>query len=242
MIDNDTSECNQKTMEEKLEELILIDNLKKKYEFNINSGENKTFVFFLINGENYEGEIKVLIQGKNTKVQILGIIIGYKNQQIKIITLQDHLAGESTSDLYVKSALFDNAKFSYEGMIRFKKNAQKLDAYQKNQNLILSQKANANTKPHLEILANEVRCTHAVTVGDISDDLLYYLNTRGLNKLQAKYLILSGYFEEILQRIKDIKIRNRLKKNLHNKLLKLFGLKIGESIRLIASIRPKQKD
>ena len=134
MIDNDTSECNQKTMEEKLEELILIDNLKKKYEFNINSGENKTFVFFLINGENYEGEIKVLIQGKNTKVQILGIIIGYKNQQIKIITLQDHLAGESTSDLYVKSALFDNAKFSYEGMIRIEKNAQKSDAYQKNQN------------------------------------------------------------------------------------------------------------
>ncbi len=101
MIGNDTSECNQKKKAENLRELILIDNLKKKYEFKINFGENKTFVFFLINGENYEGEIKVLIQGKNTKIQILGIIIGYKNQQIKIVTLQNHLVGESTSDLFI---------------------------------------------------------------------------------------------------------------------------------------------
>jgi Fe-S cluster assembly protein SufD len=111
------------------------------------------------------------------------------------------------SDLLFKGALRDRARMIYQGLIRVHKNAQRSDAYQANRNLILSDKARADSIPSLEIEANDVRCTHGATVGQVDEEQLFYLMARGLNKHDAERLIISGFFEPVLERIPSPTLR-----------------------------------
>lgn len=198
--------------------VVVIDNLQKDQKFTVGKNENKTFVIFLITDEVQNGDVKIIIEGEKANVQILGMIIGYGKQKIELYTLQDHLKPESVSDLFIKSVLFDEAKFNYKGLIKIEKNAQKSNAYQKNQNLLLSKNAWADSRPYLEILANDVRCTHGATVGKIDKDQLYYLQTRGLSQNMVTNLIVEGFYLELLERIPDDKIREDLSKKLNKKI------------------------
>ncbi|MBI3379703.1 SufD family Fe-S cluster assembly protein [Candidatus Gottesmanbacteria bacterium] len=202
---------------------IIIDSLKNDQQFSVGDNEEKTFVIFLTDNISQNGKVKIIIEGKKANVQILGIIIGQGQQKIDLYTLQDHLKPESVSDLYIKSVLFDEARFNYQGLIKIEKDAQKSNAYQKNQNLLLSKKAWADSRPYLEILANDVRCTHGATVGKIDDEQLYYLQSRGLGIVAAKKLIIEGYCQDVINRIDDDKIREELK------------VKIDEKIKILLS-------
>lgn len=202
----------------KQKNVVVIDHLKKDQEFSVLSHEKKTFVIFLADGKNQEGEVKIIIKGKQANVQILGIIIGFGKEKITLYSLQDHKKPESVSDLYIKSALFDEAKFYYSGLIKIEKNAQKSNAYQKNQNILLSPSSWAESKPYLEILANDVRCTHGATIGKIDKEQLYYLATRGLNENQATQLILEGFYQDVLNRIPDEQIKKELGEKIKKKI------------------------
>ncbi len=118
-------------------------------------------------------------------------------------TLQSHEAPGTTSDLLVKSLLTDNATFLYDGAIFVSRIAQKTDAYQRNENLMLSRVAHAESKPKLEILANDVRCTHGATIGSVREDELWYLKTRGIDNSEGTRLISRGFLESINSRISD---------------------------------------
>lgn len=201
--------------------VVIIDRLKANQEFIVSSNKKKTFVVFLVDKKNQSGKLKIIIKGNKTSVQILGIIIGSGKQKIELYTLQDHLKPESVSDLFIKSVLFDEAKFNYQGLIKIEKGAQKSNAYQKNQNLLLSPYAWADSKPYLEILANDVRCTHGATIGKIDEEQLYYLQTRGLTKDIATNLLIEGFYQEVLDRIPDDKIREKIKDKLDRKITKL---------------------
>lgn len=201
--------------------VILIDHLKRNQRLIIKDSD-KTIVIFLTNQKDEEGEINIFIGTSDITVQILGIIIGSGKQKINLYTFQDHIAPKSKSDLFIKSVLFDEAKFNYKGLIKIEKDAQKSNAYQKNQNLLMSDKAWADSRPYLEILANDVRCTHGATIGKIDREQLYYLRTRGLNIEEATKLIISGYFNDVLDRIQDMKMREQLKKKMTNRLNYLF--------------------
>ncbi len=207
--------------------IIVIDKLQKDQKFSVGKNENKTFVIILATDEVQNGDVKIIIEGEKAKVQILGMIIGYGKQKIELYTLQDHLKPESVSDLFIKSVLFDEAKFNYKGLIKIEKDAQKSNAYQKNQNLLLSKNAWADSRPYLEILANDVRCTHGATVGKIDKDQLYYLQTRGLTQNMATHLIVEGFYLELLERIPDVKIREELSKKLSKKIQFLLSRKIN---------------
>lgn len=202
--------------------VIVITKLNKDQEFYVSDNENKTFVIFLTGDKEQIGDIKIIIEGKKAYVQILGIIIGQGKQKINLYTLQDHLKPESVSDLLIKSVLFGESRFNYKGLIKIEEDAQKSNAYQKNQNLLLSSKAWADSRPYLEILANDVRCTHGVTVGQIDKDQLYYLQTRGLDDQAATQLIVEGFCQEVLNRISDDKIRKELKEKLDRKIKSLL--------------------
>ncbi len=202
--------------------IVIIDRLKKDQEFTVTNGGNKTFVILLTDGKDYDGEVKVNIQGKGANVQILGIIIGSGEQKINLYTLQDHAKPESISDLFIKSVLFDSARFNYQGLIKIEKGAQKSNAYQKNQNLLLSPKAWADSRPYLEILANDVRCTHGATVGKVDKEQLYYLQTRGLDEVAATLLLVKGYCQEVLDRIEDVKMREELGEKVNKKIKNLL--------------------
>lgn len=202
---------------------IIIDKLKINQQFTVSDRENKTFIIFLIENKVQNGDVKIIINGEKANVQILGIIIGSGKQKIELYTLQDHIKPESVSDLFIKSVLFEEAKFYYKGLIKIEKDAQKSNAYQKNQNLLLSSKAWADSRPYLEILANDVRCTHGATIGQIDKNQLYYLQTRGLDQQAATHLIVEGFYQEVLDRIPDEKIRKNLEEKINKKIRDLLS-------------------
>ncbi|MBI5452492.1 SufD family Fe-S cluster assembly protein [Candidatus Gottesmanbacteria bacterium] len=203
---------------------IVIDNLQKNQQFTVGDRENKTFIIFLADKKDQIGKVKIVIRGKQSHVQILGIIIGSAEQKIELFTLQDHQDEESISDLLIKSVLFDRARFNYQGLIQIEKGAQKSNAYQKNQNLLLSPYAWADSRPYLEILANDVRCTHGATIGKIDEEQLYYLKTRGLDESCATKLIINGFLREVIERIPDQKIQNMLEDKIEEQINRLVNL------------------
>lgn len=114
---------------------------------------------------------------------------------------QDHVAPHCHSNLYSKAALKDNGHNVYYGYIKVGEEAQKTDAYQTNRNLVLSPSARADAIPNLEIKANDVRCSHGASVGQVSQDELFYLLSRGLTKAAAEHLLVEGFFLDALKRI-----------------------------------------
>lgn len=201
--------------------IILIDGFENR-SFRTTNNEDKTFIIALLGEGSGDMEVKVNITGSNCEVQILGVILSNAEQVIKLSTIQEHINPESQSDLLIKSVLFGEAKFFYNGLIRIGEKAQKSNAYQKNQNILMGKNSWADSRPELEILANDVRCTHGATVGKIDKESIYYLQTRGINKKQATKLILSGFFTDVLERIPDDGIKKDLSGRLQVKLDQLI--------------------
>lgn len=190
----------------------------QEYDKNVNSINNKNFFLQKDSRANW---FEVVFGGKATKnsleanlyhsgaeVYMQGLYFAGKDQQMEFNTAQMHHVGYTKSDLLYTGALRDNAITSYEGMIRVNQGAQKTDAYQKNKNLILSREAHADSEPLLEILANDVRCTHGATVGPVDPEDLFYLMSRGLEEEIAKKLLISGFFSEVIQKIPVSEIKD----------------------------------
>jgi Fe-S cluster assembly protein SufD len=133
-------------------------------------------------------------------------------------TQQNHLAPHTTSDLLFKGALKDSSRSVWQGMIYVAPGAQKTDGYQANRNLVLSPKARADSIPGLEILADDVRCTHGATVGKIDSDTVFYLLSRGIPYTEAEQLIVEGFFDPIMQRIPFDGVRKRFQRAIVNKM------------------------
>jgi Fe-S cluster assembly protein SufD len=120
------------------------------------------------------------------------------------------MAPNTTSDFAFKGALRDDASTVWRGMIRVERDAQKTNAYQENRNLLLSRSAHADSIPGLEILANDVRCTHGATLGQVDREQLFYLMARGLPRAEAERLIVRGFFQDVLDRIELEPVREAL--------------------------------
>jgi Fe-S cluster assembly protein SufD len=134
-------------------------------------------------------------------------------------TQQNHFAPHTTSDLLFKGALKDSSRSVWQGMIYVAPGAQKADGYQANRNLILSSKARADSIPGLEILADDVRCTHGATVGKIDPDSVFYLLSRGIPYSDAEHLIVEGFFDPIMQRIPFDGVRKRFQQAIVKKMI-----------------------
>lgn len=176
--------------------IYLNKNKKTTYTFKT---PGKYTVFF----NNISGDYKFLIKSQGVDLDILGIIIGKNEHIYKINTDQIHNAPKSNSNLLIKGILYDKSKFLFKGLIKIEKAGQKTKAYQKNQNLIMSNQAFVDTKPYLEILADDVFCTHGSTTGKIDKDSIYYLNSRSINNKNAENLIILGFLNEILDILKQ---------------------------------------
>lgn len=164
-------------------------------------------------------EIQTELAGSGASAYIFGLTIGNGEQTFEQHTLQDHKAPHTTSDLLFKTALLDSAYAVYSGLIKVEKQAQRTDAYQANRNLLLSDNAKADTLPKLEILANDVRCTHGATVGPIDPEQFFYLISRGIEDKVAKQLLIEGFFDEVLGRIKENGFKNKIREFLEKKIV-----------------------
>jgi Fe-S cluster assembly protein SufD len=129
------------------------------------------------------------------------VYFGDGSQMLDFRTLQDHAAPHTRSDLLFKGAVEDQARSVYSGLVHLRPPAQKSQAYQTNRNLVLTEGAGAESIPNLEIEANDVRCSHASTVGPIDDDQRYYLESRGVQPDDAERLIVLGFFDDVFDRL-----------------------------------------
>jgi Fe-S cluster assembly protein SufD len=157
---------------------------------------------------------KVWIQddlaGQGATSRVTGAYFTDGTQHLDYDTYQLHLAPNTTSDFAFKGALRDDSTAVWRGMIRVEPDAQKTNAYQENRNLMLSPTTHAVPIPGLEILANDVRCTHGATVGRVDRDELFYCMARGLSRAEAERLIVRGFFQDILDRIQLEPVREAL--------------------------------
>ena len=157
--------------------------------------------------------------GPGARAFVHGFMFGDHDQHFHLHTLQRHQKDHCTSDLLIKGCLKDTARSIYQGLIQVSEGAQRTDAYQANRNLLLSDTARADSIPGLEILANDVRCTHGATIGNVDPEQMHYLMARGLPRSQAQRLIVEGFFTPVLDRIPLENVREQLRD--------VIGRKIG---------------
>ena len=159
-----------------------------------------------------KGKIRIQndLAGPGATSRVTGAYFADATQHLDYDTFQEHIAPNTTSDFAFKGALRDEASTVWRGMIRVEKDAQKTNAYQENRNLLLSRSAHADSIPGLEILANDVRCTHGATLGQVDREQLFYLMARGLPRAEAERLIVRGFFQDVLDRIELEPVREAL--------------------------------
>jgi len=158
------------------------------------------------------------LAGQGSQAFVNGFLFGDERQHFHLHTLQRHLVPHTTSDLLIKGCLKDRARSVYQGLIQVSEGAQGTNAYQANRNLLLSEQARADSIPGLEILANDVRCTHGATIGHVDDEQMYYLMARGLPRLEAQRLIVEGFFAPVLDRIPLEAVREQLRDVIRHKI------------------------
>lgn len=158
------------------------------------------------------------VSAPNASAYLSGIFFADGEQHFDQRTLQLHSAPDTYSNLLYKGAVKDRAHSIYQGVINAKPGAIRVDAYQMNNNLILNEGARADSLPGLEIDADDLKCSHGATMGSLDPDQLYYLRSRGLSELEARRLIVGGFFEEVLDKVPYAFVQERLREHIECKL------------------------
>jgi len=149
--------------------------------------------------------------GQGGRSDMLAVSIAEGVQEFDQRTLQDHRKPDTASDLLYKNSLNDQARTIFAGLIRVEPGSHHTDAYQKVRNLLLSDDAEANSMPGLEILADDVRCTHGATSGQMDDEELFYMLSRGIPRREAQKMIVFGFLNEVIERLGNDKIAEELR-------------------------------
>jgi len=152
----------------------------------------------------------VVLAEPGANAQVEGVMFAEGSQHLSYHTLQHHAAGGCTSDLLYKGALQDRARIVWRGMIRVDPDAQKTDGYQRNDNLMLSDEARVDSIPGLEIMADDVKCSHGATTGRVDDEMIFYAASRGFTRKEATRLIVAGFFQQVFDRITIEQVRTAL--------------------------------
>ena len=161
---------------------------------------------------------ETLLAGEGAESDQLAVYFGDGEQMLDFRTLQDHDAPNTRSDLLFKGAVEDTARSVYSGLVRLRPAARKASASQTNRNLVLTEGAGAESIPNLEIEANDVRCSHASTVGPIDDEQLYYLESRGIPPEEAERLVVLGFFDDVFERLPVGALTRGLRRSVVDKL------------------------
>jgi Fe-S cluster assembly protein SufD len=184
----------------------------------VGAGSTVDWIFSAVGTHLTKNFSTIDLDGQGATGKMSGFYFTEGDQHLDHDTQQNHHAPHTTSDLLFKGALRDKSRSVWQGMIYVAPGAQKTDGYQANRNLVLSPSARADSIPGLEILADDVRCTHGATVGQMEQEHLFYLMARGLPRREAEKLVVDGFFDPILQRIPFEGVRQRLKKAIEAKM------------------------
>ena len=185
-----------------------------KYFFNnIDQDTNSVSETFLLSsGSNFiKNEINCNLKGKYSSAFINGIFSLNEKRHHEIRTCVNHLIDNTKSYQLIKSVLDKDSKSVYQGKIYVNSDAQKTDGYQLSKAILLSENAEFNAKPELEIYADDVKCSHGSTSGSLNQDSIFYLMSRGLSYKQSKELLINGFLLDVVEKITDSEVRNLIK-------------------------------
>jgi Fe-S cluster assembly protein SufD len=163
------------------------------------------------------------LAGPGAHGTVTGAYASRGRQHLDFDTLQEHAAPDTTSDLAFRGILADRSSAVWRGMIKVDPGAQRTDAFQESRNLLLSKKAHADAIPGLEILANDVRCTHAAAIAQIDRDQLFYLRSHGLAEADANRLVIEGFLQALVERFEEGPVRDRVAGAIGRRLETVLG-------------------
>jgi Fe-S cluster assembly protein SufD len=173
-------------------------------------------------GGNGRVRTETLLAGEGASGKVTGAYAPHARQHIDFDTTQEHGAPHTTSDLAFRGILSDRSQAVWRGMIKVDPGAQQTDAFQECRNLLLSKRAHADAIPGLEILANDVRCTHAAAIAQIDKEQLFYLRSRGLDTAVSTRLVIEGFMQELVERFEVGPIREALSGALERRLSQIL--------------------
>lgn len=179
---------------------------------------NLDWIFGAVGSHLTKNFTELNLTGEGSNGRMSGFYIAGGTQHFDHDTQQNHRAPNTTSDLLFKGVLTESSRSVWQGMIYVAPGAQKTDGYQANRNLILSRRARADSIPGLEILADDVRCTHGATVGQLEEEPIFYLMSRGLPREEAERMVVDGFFAPIMERIPFEGVRERFSRMIDGKL------------------------
>jgi Fe-S cluster assembly protein SufD len=163
-------------------------------------------------------EVESVLSAPGGHSEMLGVYFTDAAQHFDHRSLQDHVAPHCGSEVLYKGALKGRSRAVYSGWVHVRKDAQKTDAFQTNRNIVLSDEAKADSIPNLEIEANDVRCGHAASVGPVDEDVRFYMQSRGIPAEEAERLIVTGFFQEVLDRVPLLEVRETLEQAIEDEL------------------------
>ena len=169
----------------------------------------KTFAISL-NGGLIRNDIRVKLNGEGADANVFGLYLMDKEQHVDNQVFVHHAKPNCTSNELFKGILDDHASGVFNGHILVEQDAQQTNAFQTNRNVLLTDKAKVNTKPFLEIYADDVKCSHGATVGQLDDDALFYIKSRGISGYNAKLLLMYAFAAEVIQKINLIPLHDRI--------------------------------
>ena len=156
--------------------------------------------------------LDVIVEGQNCHTEMNGAYLGTEKQHIDNHTIIDQLYSNCTSSEAYKGVMNDKSVGVFNGKVIVRQDAQKIEAYQSNKNILLSKTASVNSKPELEIYADDVRCSHGSTIGELDQEAIFYLRARGISVASAKQLLVSGFIGDILDKVKNEALRASIDK------------------------------
>ena len=174
-----------------------------------NSSIYNSFIFS-VGGIMSRIEVIGSINSSDINFNIKGLYLAKANQHHDITTLMQHKHPNSKSNQHIKGILKKESSGVFQGKVIVSQDAQKTDAFQYNQNLLLSENAEVNIKPELEIYADDVKCSHGATSGELDEQMLFYLRSRGLNNEEAKKLLIEGFINELFENIENKELKEKL--------------------------------
>lgn len=175
----------------------------------------ETFTLSL-GGKISRSQLQVYLKDEGAQLQIDGLSIGRLQSHIDHTTKVEHQAAHTRSSQVYKAILYDNCRAVFNGQINIAKNAQQTQALQLNKNLLMSDSAEADTRPQLRIDADDVKCTHGATVGQLDPMQVFYLQSRGIAKDEAEQILAKAFIRDVVYRIKNPSMRARILKLLNN--------------------------
>lgn len=188
----------------------------------VNQSDNSHFysATVTLNGNFVRNNLNIVLNGQHAEAFMYGLYMPNGRQHVDNHTLVDHAMPNSYSKELYKGILDDNSTGVFNGKIFVRPDAQKTNAYQSCKNVVLSPGASMNTKPQLEIFADDVKCSHGTTTGKLNDEALFYMRSRGIPKDEARSLLLYAFSQDVLSQIKIQSIRDYLERVVTEKLMK----------------------